>query len=61
MMNGANQSGFVVEVIKSNRPVTHKLAWAVGVFIFPVLGLIVYWLFSNREQHNRSGGYEAIP
>ena len=57
--NGANV--IVVEVIKSSRPVTHKLLWCVVVFLFPILGLIFYWLFSNRTAHMGSGDYEAIP
>jgi hypothetical protein len=51
-----------VEVLKSNRPPSHKLLWCLIVFLFPILGLVVYWLFSNRESHNSgSGSYEAIP
>ncbi|KAI1342731.1 hypothetical protein F5Y15DRAFT_412415 [Xylariaceae sp. FL0016] len=48
-----------IEVLKSNRPPSHKLLWCVLVFIFPVIGIIVYWLFSNRAAHN-SGGYEPL-
>lgn len=50
-----------VEVIKSNRPPSHKLLWSLLVFIFPVAGLIIYWLFSNRAAHNNGSGYEALP
>ncbi|TGO27709.1 hypothetical protein BPAE_0038g00550 [Botrytis paeoniae] len=51
-----------IEVLKSNRPPSHKLLWCLVVFLFPILGLVVYWLFSNREAHNSgSGSYEAIP
>ncbi|KAF8859465.1 hypothetical protein BDZ45DRAFT_673226 [Acephala macrosclerotiorum] len=66
---GGGVLGFIVlildimvwmEVLKSNRPPSHKLIWCVGVFLFPVVGLIVYWLFSEREKHAGSGGYEAI-
>jgi len=49
-----------VELLKSNRPALPKLLWCVGVFVFPVGGLIIYWLFSNRAEHNTSGGYESI-
>ncbi|KJX97732.1 hypothetical protein TI39_contig468g00013 [Zymoseptoria brevis] len=49
-----------IEVAKSNRPVLHKVLWAVGVFLFPIVGMIVYWLFSNREAHNQGAGYEPI-
>ncbi|KUJ17098.1 uncharacterized protein LY89DRAFT_685052 [Mollisia scopiformis] len=67
---GGGLLGFVIlildimvfmEVLKSNRPPSHKLLWCVVVFLFPILGLVFYWLFSNREKHMGSGGYEAIP
>lgn len=50
-----------IEVLKSNRPPSHKLLWCVGVFLFPIGGLIIYWLFSNRAAHNSGHTYEAIP
>ncbi|KAB8289628.1 hypothetical protein MFRU_007g00230 [Monilinia fructicola] len=51
-----------IEVLKSNRPPSHKLLWCLVVFLFPILGLVIYWLFSNRQAHNSgSGSYEAIP
>jgi hypothetical protein len=31
------------------------------VFIFPIGGLIIYYLFSNRDAHNSTGGYETLP
>ncbi|TVY54877.1 hypothetical protein LSUE1_G009448 [Lachnellula suecica] len=66
---GGGILGFVVlvldilvwmEVLKSSRPPLHKVLWCVVVFIFPIVGLVVYWLFSNRAQHNSGSGYEAI-
>jgi len=48
-----------IEVLKSNRPPSHKLLWSLLVFIFPIGGIVIYWLFSNRASHN-SGGYEPI-
>ncbi|TVY56322.1 hypothetical protein LCER1_G003199 [Lachnellula cervina] len=50
-----------IEVLKSNRPPSHKLLWCVVVFIFPIVGLVVYWLFSNRAAHGGGGEYEALP
>jgi len=50
-----------VEVIKSSRPPSHKLLWSLLVFIFPIGGLILYWLFSNRAAYNSGSGYEALP
>ncbi|KAL2121648.1 hypothetical protein VTJ04DRAFT_5675 [Mycothermus thermophilus] len=49
-----------VEVLKSNRTPAQKLIWCLVVFLFPVLGLIVYYLFSNRDAHRRDAGYEAL-
>lgn len=51
----------IMEVLQSSRPVSHKVAWSLLVFLFPIVGIIIYWLFSNRESHKRSGGYEVIP
>jgi hypothetical protein len=50
----------LVEVIQSTRPVSHKLLWSLLVFLFPIGGIIIYWLFSNRTGHKPSGGYEPI-
>ncbi|KAI9047854.1 hypothetical protein LZ554_008562 [Drepanopeziza brunnea f. sp. 'monogermtubi'] len=67
---GGGVVGFIVlildimvflEVLKSNRPPLPKLLWCVLVFIFPIGGLIIYYLFSNRETHNSTGGYETLP
>jgi hypothetical protein len=50
-----------VEVLKSNRPPLHKLLWSVLVFLFPIGGVIIYWLFSDRAKWNSgAGGYEPI-
>ncbi|CAK4034977.1 Cardiolipin synthase [Lecanosticta acicola] len=48
-----------IEVLKSNRPPLSKLLWCLLVFIFPIGGIVIYWLFSNRAAHN-PGGYEPI-
>lgn len=50
----------VVEIFNSSRPPLHKLLWVLFVFFFPILGLIVYYLFSNRDQHQAGAGYEEI-
>ncbi|CZS98836.1 uncharacterized protein RAG0_07397 [Rhynchosporium agropyri] len=50
-----------LEVLKSNREVLPKLLWCVLVFVFPIGGLIIYYLFSNRAEHNTTGGYETLP
>ncbi|CEI63542.1 hypothetical protein FVEN_g6673 [Fusarium venenatum] len=50
-----------IEVLQSNRPVSHKILWCLVVFLFPIVGMLVYYLFSNRQAHMRSGGYEPVP
>jgi hypothetical protein len=50
----------LVEVLKSSRPVSHKLLWSVLVFIFPIGGIVIYWLLSDRQKWNNGNGYEAI-
>ncbi|KAL1842113.1 hypothetical protein VTJ49DRAFT_5992 [Mycothermus thermophilus] len=50
-----------VEVIKSSRTPAQKLIWCLVVFLFPVIGLIVYYLFSNRDAYQRGSGYETLP
>lgn len=52
--------GIIVEVFQSSRPPANKLIWAVLVFFFPVLGAILYYLFSDREKFRPGGGYESI-
>ncbi|KAJ8116446.1 hypothetical protein OPT61_g2142 [Boeremia exigua] len=46
-----------IEIFKSNRPVSGKVIWALVVFLFPVVGMVIYYLFSNRQAHNT---YEPI-
>lgn len=48
-------------MIKSTRPPLHKLLWSLLVFFFPIGGLIIYYLFSNRASYTNGGGYEALP
>ncbi|TIC90804.1 hypothetical protein CH35J_011523 [Colletotrichum higginsianum] len=49
-----------IEVLKSDRPVSHKVLWCLVVFLFPIFGMVIYWLFSNRAAHNSRAGYESI-
>jgi hypothetical protein len=49
-----------IEILKSNRPTSHKLLWCLLVFIFPIVGLVIYWLFSDRASHNTRSGYEPV-
>jgi len=47
------------EILKSRRPPMNKFIWCLVVFLFPVVGMIIYYFFSDRATHS-SGGYEAI-
>ncbi|AEO70967.1 uncharacterized protein THITE_2122881 [Thermothielavioides terrestris NRRL 8126] len=49
-----------VEVLQSSRPPMQKLVWCLVVFLFPVIGMAVYYLFSNRSAYQRGSGYEAL-
>jgi hypothetical protein len=59
LQSKADVTCIIVEVLPSNRPVLNKVLWCLLVFFFPIGGMIIYWLFSNRTAH-RSGGYEVI-
>lgn len=38
-----------------------KVIWCLVVFLFPIVGMIIYFLFSNRAAHNSGGAYEPLP
>ncbi|KAH6717506.1 hypothetical protein DL95DRAFT_480545 [Leptodontidium sp. 2 PMI_412] len=48
-----------IEILKSGRPPLNKLLWCLLVFLFPIVGLIIYFLFSGRGASS-SGSYEPI-
>src|SRR5438876_154140 len=41
----------ILEVLYSNRTISKKVGWSLLVFLFPLLGLIVYLLCAHREEH----------
>lgn len=45
-----------MEIFKSNRDIPLKLLWALIIFLFPLVGVIVYFIFADRSTHN----YESI-
>jgi len=55
--NFTNTPVLKVEVLKSNRTVGGKVLWCALVFLFPIGGMIIYYLFSNRTAHS---SYEPI-
>ncbi|KAK6836662.1 hypothetical protein PG990_014131 [Apiospora arundinis] len=50
-----------IEVLKSNRTPMQKVIWCLVVILFPIVGMIIYFLFSNRAAHNSGGAYEPLP
>ncbi|KAK3905989.1 hypothetical protein C8A05DRAFT_30145 [Staphylotrichum tortipilum] len=49
-----------VEVLQSTRPPVQKIVWCLVVFLFPVVGMAIYYLFSNRPSYQRGSGYETL-
>ncbi|KAK4547646.1 hypothetical protein LTR36_000603 [Oleoguttula mirabilis] len=50
-----------IEVLKSNRPPSHKILWCLLVFILPLVGPVLYYIFSDRAKYTEgTGGYESI-
>ncbi|KAH7370945.1 hypothetical protein BKA65DRAFT_26645 [Rhexocercosporidium sp. MPI-PUGE-AT-0058] len=47
-----------LEILKSSRPPLNKLLWCLLVFLFPIVGLIIYFFFGRSASS--SGSYEPI-
>ncbi|KAK0122519.1 hypothetical protein ONS95_010747 [Cadophora gregata] len=47
-----------IEILKSGRPALNKLLWCLLVFLFPIVGLIIYFFFGRTASS--SGSYEPI-
>ncbi|WP_217474095.1 PLD nuclease N-terminal domain-containing protein [Stutzerimonas stutzeri] len=41
----------IVSVFKSDRTVGAKALWAIGIALFPVLGLVFWLIVGLRRQH----------
>lgn len=39
----------LVEVFGSNRDTGSKVLWGLSIFFFPILGLIIYYLFGRED------------
>ena len=39
----------IFEIIQSRRKIVLKVVWSVLIFIFPIFGALIYYLFSNRN------------
>ena len=39
-----------VEIIGSDRDMLKKVLWLLFIFFFPVVGLIIYYLFGRRPR-----------
>ncbi|KAF9362072.1 hypothetical protein BGX26_004157 [Mortierella sp. AD094] len=49
----------IVQVLNSDRSVASKLLWCLLIFLFPIFGIIIYYLFAERER--RRLRYVSIP
>jgi len=47
-----------IEILKSGRPPLNKLLWCLLVFLFPIVGLIIYFFFGRTAASG--GSYEPI-
>ncbi len=50
-----------VETVRSSRSTTNATIWVIILLSIPGLGLILYYLLSNRGTFNRGASYEPIP
>ena len=39
----------LVEIFGSNRDTTNKVLWGLFIFFFPILGIIIYYMFGREE------------
>ena len=39
----------LVEIFGSNRDTTSKVLWCLLIFFFPILGIIIYYLFGRED------------
>ncbi|KAI8595884.1 hypothetical protein EDD21DRAFT_389940 [Dissophora ornata] len=49
----------VIQVVNSDIPLSKKILWALLIFLFPVGGVIIYFLFEHRQR--RRLRYVSIP
>ncbi|KAG0209435.1 hypothetical protein BGX28_010318 [Mortierella sp. GBA30] len=49
----------VVQVLNSDRPILSKLLWCLLIFLCPIIGIVLYYLFAHRERHRLR--YVSIP
>lgn len=38
----------IVDVLKSGKPTLHKLLWILLILLFPLVGLIIYYLLGRK-------------
>ncbi|KAK3840732.1 MAG: hypothetical protein J3R72DRAFT_446703 [Linnemannia gamsii] len=49
----------IVQLLNSERSVMNKFLWCLVIFLFPIVGIALYYLFAQRE--NRRLRYVSIP
>lgn len=50
---------FIFEVLNRDLDIPSKILWITLIGLFPIGGVLAYYLFSHRH-HVSQGGYEAI-
>ncbi|ORZ15509.1 hypothetical protein BCR41DRAFT_353934 [Lobosporangium transversale] len=49
----------LAQVLNSDRTVLSKFLWCLLIFLFPIFGIIIYFMFADRERHRLR--YITIP
>ncbi|KAF8942266.1 hypothetical protein BGZ47_006666 [Haplosporangium gracile] len=49
----------IVQLLNSERSVMNKLLWCLLIFLCPIVGIVLYYLFAHKE--NRRLRYVSIP
>ncbi|ORZ26560.1 hypothetical protein BCR41DRAFT_347538 [Lobosporangium transversale] len=49
----------VIQLINSDRSLSAKILWSLLIFLFPIIGLIIYLLYTHNER--RRLRYISIP
>lgn len=51
----------ISEIIQSSTSIVNKLMWSALIFIFPILGIIIYYIFERRQHQFHQYQYQTVP
>ncbi|MEO1053950.1 MAG: PLDc N-terminal domain-containing protein [Bacteroidota bacterium] len=40
----------IVRIVRSNIQIAEKFIWILVVFLFPILGMVIFWIFGPRSK-----------